>query len=363
MLPNVVIALIVISITVVIYSQIGGRLSARQSLVWFLATIFLFFSALDPTIYNPLSHLFGFQLLSNFILSSLILFLFLQALSQQAETTRNSSKLREMVASIASLGLCEKLYKSFGRQEAIKALVLVPCYNEEAIIEQTIDRLKQVCESSTHPNLSISFCIIDDGSQDSTAIKLLKHCPGNFVSHSCNIGVSGVLLTGFKAASSLEIDYVVQCDADGQHPVEEILSMIEESAKNQVDLLIGSRYSNSYDRKRSIESTNRLRWSGSQTIVMMLRMFGKRADIKDPTSGFRVYSKRAYQELIRHMPEEYPEPESIAILTLRNFLLQERNVKMLPRVTGQSSLTGLKSIRYMVKVLSALIGLRLRSFP
>ena len=361
MTPNIFVALALAIVTIAIYSQIGSRLSARQSLIWFIATIFLFLSVFDPSIYDTISRMLGFHLISNFILSSLILFLFLQALSQQAETTRNGMKLREMVANIASSTLLEKLHNFYAGTSGKKALILIPCFNEEAIIEQTVERLRKVCSTSNKDGLSLTFCIVDDGSQDSTAAKLLEHCPENYVSHSCNVGVSGVLLSGFKAASVLKVDYVVQCDADGQHPIEEIGKMIQESERGRIDLLIGSRFSQNRDQRLNLDSTSRMRWAGSYTIIMLLRMFGRPANIKDPTSGFRVYSKGAVRELIRHMPEEYPEPETIAILSLRDFVVQERCVKMKPRITGQSSLTGLKSIRYMVKVLSALIGLRLRS--
>jgi hypothetical protein len=62
------------------------------------------------------------------------------------------------------------------------------------------------------------------------------------------------------------------------------------------------------------------------------------------------------------MPDEYPEPETIALLTTERLSLAEYPVEMTPRVAGKSSLAGLKSIRYMIKVTAAILGLRLRLF-
>jgi len=61
------------------------------------------------------------------------------------------------------------------------------------------------------------------------------------------------------------------------------------------------------------------------------------------------------------MPDEYPEPEAIALVALSRLLIEETHVAMLPRTLGTSSTSGLKSARFMTKVTTALLGLRLRT--
>ncbi len=90
-------------------------------------------------------------------------------------------------------------------------------------------------------------------------------------------------------------------------------------------------------------------------------MFTKGSRIYDTTSGFRVYSKKAMTRLLSVLPDEFPEPESIALLSLDNQKIVEMPVEMRKRESGVSSLAGLKSARFMIKVLSALIGLRIRN--
>ena len=83
--------------------------------------------------------------------------------------------------------------------------------------------------------------------------------------------------------------------------------------------------------------------------------------IQDPTSGFRVYSRRAIDQLIHCMPDEYPEPELLALAATRGLRVSESPVIMQARQGGKSSIGGLSSIQYMLKVLTALTGLRLRA--
>ena len=61
------------------------------------------------------------------------------------------------------------------------------------------------------------------------------------------------------------------------------------------------------------------------------------------------------------MLDEYLELEVVVFMKLVGLKVGEVRVVMLPRTTGVSSLAGLKSVAYMIKVASALLGLRLRS--
>jgi hypothetical protein len=62
------------------------------------------------------------------------------------------------------------------------------------------------------------------------------------------------------------------------------------------------------------------------------------------------------------MPEKYPEPETIAQCRLWGFKVSEMGVYMFEREHGNSSLRGFASFKFMVKVTSALLGLRINSW-
>jgi hypothetical protein len=164
------------------------------------------------------------------------------------------------------------------------------------------------------------------------------------------------------------VDFVVQCDADGQHPIEAIPSLVAKAHELGTDLLIGSRFSHepllpssTGGRRSSMQSTTATRRLGGLVIHTVLRAFGRQGKVIDPTSGFRVYSARSVKTLMKDMPDEYPEPETIALLAVENAIIREVRVAMMPRTTGASSISGLRSLQYMVKVVTALLALRLRT--
>lgn len=342
-----------------IFSQFGRRLSAKHSLVWLLVFGFLLVAALFPTWLEPVAHLAGFKLVSNFVLAGLIFFAFLEILQQTTQTVKAHRKIRDLICMSAARRFVEKREHS---SSPPTALVVCPCYNEEEALPSTLNALFAL--KAQHPN--IEFCVVNDGSQDSSWRILRSRAPLNHAEHLSNAGVSGALLTGFLVARELGVSHVVQCDADGQHPFDFIPELVHQAQIHDADLLIGSRFvhGDATDQNEDIlSSTTWARWFGGRLLSLTLGLFGSKARIKDPTSGFRVYSSRACKEMIRNMPEEYPEPESIALLSQAGLKIFETPVTMNARTTGTSSLAGLRSAQFMVKVSIGLLALRLRRRP
>lgn len=336
-----------------LFAQFGGRLSARHSVVWLMVTIFLLVAAIFPKSLTSTASFFGFQLVSNFVLSALAFASFFELLQQSFLHTRSSRRLRD--------ALCREAAEKFSDKQLaennIDVLVVSPCYNEQVELPRTIARL---AEMQSH-NPRFRFCIVDDGSADSSQAILKAQAPQNFTRHLTNMGVSAALLSGFYAAKSIGAQFVVQCDSDGQHPIEEIPHIVARAEQLNSDLLIGSRFVGNASTINSLESTTWQRWLGGRLISLALRTFGSAVSAKDPTSGFRVYSARAIDLLIRNMPDDYPEPESIAILGAAGLKIFEIPTAMQARASGVSSLSGkMKSTKFMFKVAVALLGLRLR---
>lgn len=325
-----------------LFSQLGGKVAARSSPAWILLFAFLLFCVISPQSLEPVAHFFGIQLVSNFVLSALIFFLIFQAIQESVFNTKHGRKLRELTSFIAS--------QNYQGTKKNSALVILPAFNEESNIEMMIAKMKSL------PGLD--YCFINDGSSDNTE-SILKKNQASYVSHPTNIGVSGALLTGLKIAKQHGYEYMIQCDSDGQHPVEKIPELIKKASETGSDLIIGSRFLDSSYSKD--ESSTPLRRFGSFVIRASLKLFSSRASLTDPTSGFRIYSQQSFSSLIHEMPEEYPEPEILAQLLLKKKKVLEIPVVMNPRQGGESSISGLKSIHFMMKVLSALVGLRLRN--
>lgn len=314
-----------------------------------------------PEVFQKFSHLLGTQVASNLIFAGMILFLMLLFIEQSAELAKTNRNLRGIVTSKAASDFLNKKYSILKDGPTHGALIVLPCFNEEESIPKLIHELNLL---KSLPHLAIDYCFIDDGSEDRSSTILNKLASNQYTAHSINLGVSAALLTGFKIAKHMNYSFVIQCDSDEQHPIKCIPAMLDYAVRSESDLLIGSRYV-PYSNDLSspfipLPSTSPLRRIGSQLISVLLKLFGVHPRIFDPTSGFRVYSAKAINYLLKHMPDEYPEPESIAILARQRMKLREAYVEMRPRVTGASSLEGASGFLYMVKVLTALLGLRIR---
>ena len=77
--------------------------------------------------------------------------------------------------------------------------------------------------------------------------------------------------------------------------------------------------------------------------------------LTDTTSGFRAVDRRTICLLARVYPRDYPEPEAIILLRRQGFRIIEVPVTMSQRIGGKSSISRLKGLYYMVKVLLATV--------
>jgi hypothetical protein len=106
----------------------------------------------------------------------------------------------------------------------------------------------------------------------------------------------------------------------------------------------------------------RLRRVGIHTFVSVVSlMVGQR--VSDTTSGFRAVNRKALRLFAAQYPHDYPEVESIVLLSRHGLRMLAVPVRMRVRETGASSITALRAAYYMIKVLLALfIGL-FRRYP
>ena len=86
-----------------------------------------------------------------------------------------------------------------------------------------------------------SVLVIDDGSSDETSYR--ARAAGALVLElSMNLGVGGALQSGFNFALRHKYEAVVQIDADGQHPADEISNLVDKANITGSDLVLGSRF-------------------------------------------------------------------------------------------------------------------------
>lgn len=219
-----------------------------------------------------------------------------------------------------------------------KIVIIIPAYNEEKNITKVIESLSSL-------NIYADLFIINDGSTDNTSIVVKKTQKAELISLKKNLGIGGAVQTGFKIAKIYNYDIAVQFDGDGQHNAYEILKLIEPLNANEADVVVGSRFINN----NGFRSTFLRRIGIKLFEILNLLLINQK--IKDNTSGFRAYNKRAIDFLADNYPQDYPEPEAIILLGRNNFRIKEIPTLMNIREHGKSSISGLISVYYMIKVI------------
>ena len=156
----------------------------------------------------------------------------------------------------------------------------IPAFNEEKNIASIVLRLKEKYET---------IIVCDDGSSDLTG-NIAKELDTNVIVHKKNLGYGAAIRSIFLKARELKIDILVTFDADGQHRIEDIDSIIKPIEEEKADIVIGSRF---------LENDSKIpkyRKAGIKTITGLTNV-ATGLDVSDSQSGFRSYNKKTLQEI------------------------------------------------------------------
>ena len=227
-------------------------------------------------------------------------------------------------------------------------LAVVPAYNESDTIVAVIESLRQHAPR-------FDTLVVDDGSTDDTSA-LASGAGARVIRLPFNLGIGGAVQTGFVYAREHGYDFLAQVDGDGQHDSIELERLIAAMREEPVDMVCGSRFLTDDHRYPAPIS----RRTGIHIFAFLLSRI-VRMPISDPTSGFRLYNRRAIELFARDYPHDYPEVEAVLMLHHHSLSMSEVPVRMYTRGGGTSSIGTGKSAYYMVKVLLALfVGLARR---
>ncbi len=223
-----------------------------------------------------------------------------------------------------------------------RILVIIPAYNEEESILKVVEDLER--------NASYAdYIVLNDGSTDETRA-VLEERGIPHIDLIRNLGIGGAVQTGYKYALEQGYDIAVQFDGDGQHCAEYISSLIAPIQEGEADLVIGSRFKGDTGGFKS----SAMRRLGITILSNVLKMASTNK-IEDVTSGFRAAGKRAIEFFATYYPDDYPEPESLALVARKGMKLAEVPVSMRERLGGESSIKRMDSVYYMIKVTFAIL--------
>ncbi len=223
---------------------------------------------------------------------------------------------------------------------SLRRVAIVPAFNEEASIGAVVGEL-----AAYDPGLRV--VVVDDGSTDGTA-ELARTAGAKVISLPFNLGIGGAVQTGFRYAWEQGFDIAVRADGDGQHDPAELDAILRPVLADEADVAVGSRFMGG-DGYRS----SRSRRAGIRLLAWIVSAL-TRQRITDPTSGFQAANRLGIRLFAADYPHDYPEAEATVMVFKHRLRLQEVPVKMRARESGRSSITTVRSVYYMVKVVLAI---------
>ena len=216
-------------------------------------------------------------------------------------------------------------------------LIIIPAYNEELNIERVVDHLVQ-----NFPQYD--YVVVNDGSKDKTG-EICRKRGYNFLDLPVNLGLAGAFQAGIRYAYKKDYECAIQLDGDGQHRPDYVGDM-KKKIEEGYDIVIGSRFINE-------KKPMTMRMLGSNLLEFSIRLTTG-SDIKDPTSGMRMFSRKMIREFA--MGLNYgPEPDTVSYLVKQGAKVAEVPVIMDERISGTSYLTPIRAAKYMTQMLVSIL--------
>ena len=163
----------------------------------------------------------------------------------------------------------------------MKIAIGIPAYNEEKNLPSLIIQLKKKFNE---------IIVCDDGSTDQTK-EIAEKIGAVVVSHSKNLGYGSAIKSIFLKAKEINADILVTFDADGQHRIEDIETVLRPILNNEADIVIGSRFLG------NPQNIPKYRKFGIKAITGLTNI-STGTKISDAQSGFRGYNKQVLSEII-----------------------------------------------------------------
>lgn len=187
--------------------------------------------------------------------------------------------------------------------------VLVPCYNEEDGIADTVTSLHEAFHD--HPDFEI--LVIDDGSTDQTArslAPLLERYPEvRVLTHDRNRGYGAALKTGLARSRGR---WIAITDADGTYPNHRLPELIGIADAENADMVVGARTASDarYSLVRTLPKIFLTAWAS----------WLAKSRIPDLNSGMRVMRKTAVLRFVKILPDTFSFTTTITLAMLTNAL-------------------------------------------
>ncbi|MHA6625232.1 polyprenol monophosphomannose synthase [Pseudonocardia sichuanensis] len=169
-----------------------------------------------------------------------------------------------------------------------RVLVVIPTYEERDNLGPVVSRLHAALPE-------VDVLVVDDGSPDGTGELADEMAAADrrirVLHRGGKSGLGAAYLAGFAAALEDGYEVVVEMDADGSHPPEDLPALL--AALDDADVVLGSRY---------VPGGTIRNWPARRQLLSRgANLYARLAlgvPIKDITAGFRVFRRQVLEELV-----------------------------------------------------------------
>ena len=207
---------------------------------------------------------------------------------------------------------------------------VLPCYNEFDNIFILINQIKKIF-------VNHQIIVIDDSSTNEIKQKIVKYKNVKYFKRKKKSGRGSAVIYGMrKMLKEKNISHIVEMDTDlSSHP-KELIRNLKFFNKEKLDLLIMSRY---------LQGSKIINWPLRRRIFSFLSnklaYFLLRVKVSDYTMGYRIYSKKAVEYVVKNCGKVGDGfivlSEILAELNHANFKINDIRTTFTNREKGSSS--------------------------
>lgn len=219
--------------------------------------------------------------------------------------------------------------------------IIVPVYNEEASLRVLIPELLGFCDDN-----KFDLIVVNDGSVDDTK-KILNEYGSDprltAIHNKVNKGYGGAIKAGIEKASTR---HVITLDGDGQHYLEDVLSLRQAMFDSDADMIVG--------RRTGIDG-HWYRRIGKRLIRGIARMLMP-ITIRDLNSGMKIYDTALAKKYIKLCPDGMAYSDIITLVFIsQKHLVKECDIKIRQRDAGVSTISTKTAFDTVIEIINVVI--------
>lgn len=218
--------------------------------------------------------------------------------------------------------------------------IVIPAYNEEGAIAETIEEIRNTM--SEHASMTYEIIVVDDGSTDNTSAILSKEKEVRLIRLPENMGYGAALKAGIKKSS---YETIVITDADGTYPNEMIPSLVNELG--DYDMIVGARTGESVAAP--------LVRAPAKWVLKKLASYLAGRHIPDLNSGLRVMKKPLLRRFVHLLPQGFSFTTTITLASLcSGSLVKYVPINYYQRV-GKSKIKATHAFEFLLLIIRTIV--------